>query len=75
MTWAALHNNCEPLIVALQRMNRSFSLCGIIPFEHKITGLEDINLLKPTIFYGSTLLPILAKNLNCNAGIWYDESW
>lgn len=75
MQWQALQNNCAPLISILQKLNTPFTTCGIIPFEHIITGLENIDFSKPTMFYGGTLLPILAKKLNCNTGIFWEDRW
>lgn len=74
LSWAALQNNCNPLINALQKLNKPFYACGVIPFEHKITGLEDVDFTNPSFFYGGTLLPILAKQFT-SCGIFYEDSW
>ena len=75
MTWTALQNNCNPLIIALQKLNKEFYTCGIIPYDNIITGIENINLTKPSLFYGGTLLPILAKKLNTNIEIFWEDEW
>jgi len=75
MTWAALQNNCNPLITALQKLNKKFHTCGVIPFDNVITGIENIDLSKSTMFYGGTLLPILAKKLNTNLEIFWEDEW
>jgi hypothetical protein len=76
LSWTALQNNCNPLILALQKLNKKFYTCGVIPFEHKITGIDEIDLSIPTMFYGGTLLPILAKKLNYKGEIfWEDDYW
>jgi hypothetical protein len=75
MTWTALKNNCEPLIAELKKLNCNYSLCGIIPDEKLITGIENIDLSLPTFFYGSTLLPVFAKPLNCYPGVFWEDNW
>jgi hypothetical protein len=75
LNWTALQNNCSPLISTLQKMGIPFTLCGVIPFEHTITGIEQVNFSIPTMFYGGTVLPILAKKLNCSTGIFWEDGW
>ena len=75
LTWMALQNNCNPLITTLQKLNKQFYTCGVIPFEHKITGLEDVNFSNPSFFYGGILLPILAKEVTSSGIFWEDDWW
>jgi len=56
-------------------MNREIYPCSIIPFEHQITGVDTVDFSKPTFFYGSTLLPILAKSFGNIDNIFWEDVW
>jgi hypothetical protein len=75
LTWNALQNNCAPLLNVLEKMEKSYLLCGVIPFEHKITGVESLDPSLSMMLYGGTLLPILAKDLGWKNGIFWEDDW
>jgi hypothetical protein len=72
--FAALENNCLPLLRVLEEMDLPIFTCGITE-DQIVTGLAEIDLTLPTMFYGSTLLPKLISGMNFKPGIFWNESW
>ncbi len=47
----------------------------IVPFTHEITGLENIDLSKDTIFIGSCQMCQKVSNWNVKPGVWWKSEW
>jgi hypothetical protein len=75
MTFDALDRNTEPLVRALDEKGIEKHAVGVIPFTEIITGLEDIDRSRPTMFYGSTRLAELAAVSDFTPNVFYRPEW
>jgi len=67
--------NTRPLLEAVKARNSIHVDVGIIPFEHTITGMENVAKDMPTIFYGTTLLVELVQHKRFHPGVFYEKEW
>lgn len=67
ITFSHLENNVLKLRESLLRMNIPFHSIGYIPERDIITGLEEVDLSIPTMWYGSTKI--------AEKSTFYKESW
>ena len=75
LTFKALDRNTAPLVRALEEKGMGMHAVGIIPFMTTIAGLEDIDLARPTMFYGSTKLAELSARRDFYPNVFYRPEW
>ncbi len=60
---------------ALEQKGISFHSIGIIPFTYEITGLEGIDLGRPSIFMGSCQMCEAVSKWSVKPGVFWNSDW